>query len=842
MMDIRAKVFEQMDSGRICVFPTEVAARFFLIEYARLSEKGMVLDSQAVAWDAFYKNFSPSHPGLKAADLLVRKIFAVSFCHSEKATLLRHFSGLSPDGLASYFARILGQLSLASGHASGDMEADIQLVLDEYSAFLASNRLFEPLYDKAVVPDGFDPSAYVVFFPEAIAGYPLFVHQTGLELSTVGADASDLAADLEVFPNALCELRTQMRRIRCLLDEGVNPSEIIITCLGLDSARPFLEREARRYEIPIDIVQGRTLSEYSAGKFFPDVLNVISSDFSLESVQRLVLCGSYPYKDPKALRTMVSEAMSSRVISGRQDWLSRLSPESKELFEGLSRRITGFQKCRTVDQLRRAFNDFQDNCFISGAFRADENSLACHVYSYCVRLMKQLEKSMSDCGLDGLDGLFALYVRLLGETIYVPQSGQEGIKVYSYPQSAGLAPTKHFVICIDQEAARQETRYVTFLPDSITGDFILDRIDRTNSVLALYSCSSPEVCMSGSETGFSGASLCPPLFLSQNRKKEHVISGQKMDEYSSELDFWIGEDHGFVPNYRQKNGFDAFWQSFLEEICINDVPMSHHKPVLSSKSIDAFMQCPFKFKCMYQFKLEKLDLCPLSVDYIGIGNLIHEVFEQFFLDAGVIDPDCKDEYNKAVIEKYDHQFAKFRLTSSMSETALDFENSVLRKAISEIDFSGLAGFKASVSEKECRKDLDSCSLKGRIDLVFEDPDGNLGVLDLKSASFKAQLLTKKVGLDTPDGPFSVQLLVYNRLLEDDGRKIMFGAYLSVKDSKFYYGWDSAADSAKADSLLDSRLSQMMQSLAEGKLDPTPSTESCKNCEFYPICRRRYVIR
>ena len=56
-MDKRAYVFSAFETGAVCIFPTEVAARSALVDYALHSERAAILRDRAISFDTFRARF-----------------------------------------------------------------------------------------------------------------------------------------------------------------------------------------------------------------------------------------------------------------------------------------------------------------------------------------------------------------------------------------------------------------------------------------------------------------------------------------------------------------------------------------------------------------------------------------------------------------------------------------------------------------------------------------------------------------------------------------------------------------------------------------------------------------
>ncbi|NBK26698.1 MAG: hypothetical protein EOM68_32400, partial [Spirochaetia bacterium] len=244
----RTYVHTAFDELYICVFPTEVAARSFLADYALHGKRKAILAEQAISFDTFRAQFLPKHAQEQPANTLTRQLFA--------RTLLEKDHGLSyfinprfPEAnsrFSKYIASLLPQLGDALDEEvlalmGAEMQSDVKILYREYASFLALHQLFEPGYEVSSLQFAdvqVFSQKYCILFPELIAGVDALVESLGNPpWITLKASPPLLgnSAKLEVFDNHVEEIRTTMRRIRHLLDEGVPTRDILIGCANPNS-------------------------------------------------------------------------------------------------------------------------------------------------------------------------------------------------------------------------------------------------------------------------------------------------------------------------------------------------------------------------------------------------------------------------------------------------------------------------------------------------------------------------------------------------------------------------------------------------------------------------------
>ncbi|NCC65809.1 MAG: hypothetical protein EOM15_14265, partial [Spirochaetia bacterium] len=295
----RSYVHQAFDDGYICVFPTEVVARSYLLDYALNGKKQAILCSQAISYDTFRAQFLPHHTHKRPANNLVRQLFIHQFL--EAGNRLQYFLNSEyPEAdarFSSYLAGVLPSLSLALdagllAHLERPMVQDILLLYQSYVQFLDDHELFEPRYEQFSEPPDLDRSKkYCILFCDTIAEakelYEKLDKPSYIRLAPTPKTESWIA--LEVFPNHMQEIHTTLRRIRSLLENGVPTYAIGIGCASAAIMVPSLSQQAKLYGIPLSVREGKSPLSYSSGRFFSLLKDVYDDLFSLESLKSLLL-------------------------------------------------------------------------------------------------------------------------------------------------------------------------------------------------------------------------------------------------------------------------------------------------------------------------------------------------------------------------------------------------------------------------------------------------------------------------------------------------------------------------------------------------------------------------
>ncbi|MFA7109854.1 MAG: PD-(D/E)XK nuclease family protein, partial [Sphaerochaetaceae bacterium] len=479
------------------------------------------------------------------------------------------------------------------------------------------------------------------------------------------------------------------------------------------------------------------------------------------------------------------------------------------------------------------------------------------IYSFCVNQLEVLDRAMKEAGYDSFDNLYALYYGMLETTGYVEQVKQKGIKVFNYPVTLGIRPKYHFILGVNQDAIKQHNQYISFLSQEMLSSLeqleeaplLFKKKDFTDRVLSYYSFSGEQVFLSYAKKTFSSSVICPSLFQEEGLKIDFNEKGEfgfENDKDQKEKAFWA-EGKPFVPNVRQSEGFQSFSLlnfgekkknnfSWLDEV--KGLKTEEGKWKLSSTEINAFRDCPFKWVCKYSYRTSDDDFNILDEDYAEMGNFYHRVFESFFEEIKVFQIDKIESYRQILNDIYLKELKYYEDRVKIPESTLTYEkgnfNSIMENFLESKDVSTWED--KEFKGKEVGKTIinDNWTLNGKIDLILSNENGDLGVIDFKSSDSSI----KKTKLEDIKES-SVQLLVYNRLMEKD---LEFAAFYVVKDHKFKYCFSNPNEAKISRQILENIIKAMIDNIEKGELEPVISEKGCKDCIYKKVCRKKFVIR
>lgn len=285
-------------------------------------------------------------------------------------------------------------------------------------------------------------------------------------------------------------------------------------------------------------------------------------------------------------------------------------------------------------------------------------------------------------------------------------------------------------------------------------------------------------------------------------------------------------------NYKRLKGDDKFWGAIDDKFIFNEY---------YATKLDTFNTCPFKF-----YLKEILDYKPLSLEYIDEysidkGNLYHEILNVLYKNIDVFNIELeiiKEEINKLVdiylIEKEDDVEIEIQ-KNIYKDILLGFVKADIleHKKIK-------SKFNPKYFEKEFGKNFGNFNVRGKIDRIDEDNNGNLIVIDYKSKS-------------TPSGEKvrnleNIQLPIYSYILDKERVKAAY--YASIQGAsltKGFYHREFAPPNTKKTfteeeiqnfyEKVKELILEINNSINNGEFFVRPKTkDSCKFCDYKDICR------
>ncbi|MDY4610935.1 MAG: PD-(D/E)XK nuclease family protein [Sphaerochaetaceae bacterium] len=585
---------------------------------------------------------------------------------------------------------------------------------------------------------------------------------------------------------------------------------------------------------------------------------------------------------------------------GLADWYDSFKENVRDIctsstIQMLRRQLNQFQDRFFVDEqweriLEPIVEDEPQNDLAAAA--SPRTNPDADVYSFCMKRIDQLDDALATGGFTDRPGLFGMFLNMLETAKYVPQQEQKGIPVYAWPLTAGMSPRYHFVMNMSHGAVQVVQCRADFIPETMGDETLRGEDDLTPAVLALYRRTDSlqdGAYLSCSRQTYTDIALPPSWFVEHGRlcpPDRGIV--QAPDLFQVENTLWKGEIPATATctHANQKRWFEQAQRGILAPVQKSlDMARSPVKDVgmlrplyttvdgkallpLSATSLDLFDSCPFAWACKYLYDVDEQEFTVPPVDHRAMGNLIHSVYQRFFQGvterSGAYNSEQLDSYRELLNEIWEDELQRLsKRPDAPSASTFAWIRYSLQKQLPAILNAEAKTFPDTLSwgyeYKLEEVDLErGYSLEGRIDriVLLRSADGGppsphdavesngamFAVVDYKKGT---GIGPKQFNAKMEQGALaSCQLPVYRKLVRTAlGATVSTGAYYSVKDCRYSIIWKSDDEqAARMDDLLDEQISRLLRAVERGDLSATPSKDSCGNCMFRQVCRRRFAIQ
>ena len=835
-MVFKDEIFRLLDENDVTlVFPTEIASRYWLSAYAR-DCRCSILASRAMAFDRFKEKFSPSETGTPA-DRYYRLAFTSSFLESGMTGM--HY--LYSDTLKNYFHRFvpfimgilpsLGELESVE-IKNRSLSDDLHILKSAYACFLEKNGLFEPLWSKCSVRNARDfGGSYVLVGYDADVQMQKFMKELGdVDNITVLTLQSAGKPEYLKYLTSEAELEALFRKLQKLKEQGVATDDIIISTPAVDELRPYLERKSREYNTPLTFMKSLRLSETVPGRYLFSVRRCIGEGLSFRSLEALLLNSSIPFRDIGTNRRLIRFMIDHNHLSGSLDYsddqlLRDLLSEAREngdddmldLYRNLKSALSAIRRSDDGDELIKALHGLTALLLGNDEFSASDAESK-DVYSFIFSRLSEISRTLRQCSLS-VGNLFSVFMGEVENLSYVTQEKKTGIPVYEYGQDYLLDVPYHFLIGLNDANATVRNRVLNFLEDYEAEDPF--ELDVTEQLLAYYQSLSPNVCISGSETSYSGFQSSPAFFVRQNAVIEATLPDYApIFEKADSVSFSQASITSFSPKG--------------PNLAV-DSPGPARDPDserLSYTAISGYVKCPYSEYLGRGMTKDVPDSFePAKQDDQKIGSFLHNVIQAFMgnhIDM-LLDDSSLENYHAEIEAILDRMLEENRIfdgyiKASIRGRYLDSLKDVLTILLVPSRKTGYIG-PFTPRQNEQRLDKNSAFI-GYIDTVIEDQSGQVYLLDYKKGA----------------GNATYQLVLYKRLFEEEnpGRNVKDCFFYSMRDGVFR-GFSPEAW-IEQEQKLDNDIELTRSGYRAGNWITTPSKDACQLCVERSICRRRFNLQ
>lgn len=733
------------DPNVIFVFSTDVVMNSWIdwcVVNPEISGVDAVPLERFTAWDKFKSSFATSsQKGKTAIPAVLRKVFVNNLLRQNALNpffkkIINPSFAKDAYSFTDWISKMLPSLQLwhEKSEILDEEDEDYNELYKRYCAFLEENQFFEPSWLKPefVTID----KTFVIFYPEILEDYAdyieIFKNNENIHLITLPEDsATTNKAVCYKYSDSRRELRRTILQIRKLVAEKkADWNEITLNVPDLETYTPYLERELEKYCVPYVIRAGYPLTKNCAGQIFQEIYECYNTDFSYDSLRKLLLDEYVPWSEKNEKSGNVKQLKTSLIRAGNElhclcgyeeistnrkvdIWEKALNfpPYSESelpFYRALKNDITRICEAASFSGVYEAWIIFRNNFLEENNFSDSANK----IISRCITELKELvriEEDFFEKTEISINNSYKFFLEHISGKKYTMQNNATGISVYPYRLSAAANFKYQFVIDASQKNLEIQFKRLSFLSSQKRIKLGLDKEDRlfnpATAFIRLYNKIQDKsvIQFSYAESTFSGFAIMHNGLQSYDDKDENPL--KELDS----TDFIVNEEKLFLSDQKnsaiteaQKNQYE-FWRKItgnrveiqtenIKRIIqekINFVLIENRSKHLESKDgkkisvtqsdMKTFFPCPRKWFFGNVLSLKEDSLDTSLMDYFEMGNIHHRIIEFFLKDRiqnhnkklPVANPDFENE--EEIVNKV------FEITDFVinEDSKMNFRNSPL---------------------------------------------------------------------------------------------------------------------------------------------------------------------
>ena len=877
------------DPSTSFVFPTEVAARFWLRRALVFGRLRALRADRFLSWDQFDHQAldyeQRGEAGSRPAGIAERTLFAAGFLEANRRQgLLHELVPLGAEPLAFLPALrdllpCLHHLEELSGKwpaSSRGKRADLSLLAGEYRGYLRRTGLFEPAFRRPALRQ--DGRRYRLFYPEALEEFPAaegpLVSSGRVAVLRLGPP--ERVPPLRAFADSRQEMSWALASIASLLDRGVEPADIALTVGDLAVLEPHLRRQAAMLEVPLGIRLRRPLAELPPCRAFERIRACLDSGFSLAALRDLLLDGSLPWRTPARGLALVELGLKQRVVKnlpGADAWLRALrragergsrygeagSGGLRAYYRKLAATLQRIAFATDFRRLKEELTAFSKSLLDPSGWSREELA----AWQFALDTLDDLEEARAGVG-ELPAAPFRLWLAFLAATRYGRPVPEAGVNTYGYGVSAGIRPAHHFVIGASQAATRWVVKKLPGLGSHEEAALGEMEHDLSDTRLALYALSGGEVSFSFARRGLQGSNLPPGFFVAARAVREAESPPPHPDTLEERL--WLGgpgpED---PPSPLRQAGFRQALRTSLAPKGLDLTRSPLARPDLldralaglrdpggllgvSPTGLQLFRQCPFGFLLERLLGLERRESSPVALEPLEFGTLMHRVLQVFHERVRHLEPQAclaparRETYRRwlaGIVRRVFRAWPEPIPVAPVWRAARRLAEE-LALAFLDRDLEELPGARVRATERLLQDPRPEAGLvlRGKIDRISETSDGYL-VTDYKTGKVPS---SARIFGERPD---SFQMPFYVALARAAGLPVRRAAYYAIRDTRYVWvtgGPRPMADEQamqKALGRLEQAVGEMAARLRGGDFT---ATRTCQSCGQRGVCRARFAVR
>lgn len=834
---LEKELFSLVDKGSIIVLPTEESARAVLKCYVKSRKRG-ILASQIISFDRFASLFLREDK--RAVDDFERLLFSEAFQEHEVEKLSYFYNPEYPemkDNLSPFIRSMLPSLNEVFEKEIKDknLYKDLVHIMDSYKAFLEKNDLIEMGW--AQYKDRELDKDYYLLESDAFPKERklLKVLSDNPKIHRINIERKE--CNLTIYKNEAIELRALFQKIRELIKEGVPLNDIAISTSALTRLRPYIEREAALFDLPLNFVPGIAVKSTPPGRFMLSLNELYQKNYRIDDMKRFFLDPAFRFKDSDEVYAFISKAVALSVKDGRDRKNDRYRALGFPIYSKFRSALDSLMKEKDPLKVRVRYESLVSLLF--GEERFVNSDINDKVYSFTLdafsRFLKEAESFESMLSKP----LFPVFLDYVETLQYTPREKVKGINVYPFSEAALTPYRYHFLISLNENESHKLIREASFLSEYERESF--SDVEITEALLASYQLVNDNISYSSSENTYSGYSL-PLVALMDSAKRVERIDE---DPYQRENE---GKELSYIYPL-EREGYERALKSSFKDNKIHEeiIGIKSDYPKLSFSVVDDYRKCPYRYALKYLYGLDKTPPFEIvTFDYLELGTRLHSILERFFKSGEKDSEKIKDYFD----EEMNAWFDGMRYSADGNLIPMEFGSaSATKELISYVEHKCFENLKSIVNKiivesdvikdgNEIRfsSDIDnSYRLSGIADMIASSKlNDSFIIYDFKSGSkFDKKELPVK----------SLQFSIYDILMKCDERfkdkNVEKGVFVTIKDANVVTGWEYDDERAKADKALLDEVAALIKS---GNWNMSEDKNECQGCAYKGICRRKFVIR
>lgn len=660
----------------VFVFPTEIAASLWADRSIFVTDCQAVALERFLAWDKFKGEAVRSENQNKiSVPSTMRQIFVSRLIeqNAEKPffkSLISEKYSKTAESFSTWIASILPKLGMwkeyfEKNSSQKDAEdQDLLVLYEKYTEFLNKYGFFDPAWEKP--PFKSNGKHYFIFFPEINSDWEeyKFILESTKEFITL-VNVPDFSeennfnkSEVKFFNNSRVELKNIANKIFELHHQKkIDWQSMAISVPDMELYGSYIDRELELMEIPHVLRFSRPLSGTPAGNLFNQIKECVSSKNSYDSIKKLLLNDSLPWKNPELAQKLIAfgqenHCICSYVYGGEKiDVWEKSFGEAKykdfeveNFYNSLKIYLKKFNQAKNFNSIRTAYFEFRNKFFDMENCSDSANKILGRCVSELGALI-DLENQY-DCAVPSPFNFFA---EQLESKKYLEQASEFGVQIYEYKTAACAPFDCHLIIDSSQASLNVSYKDFSFLNENKRKKLLnRDESNVSDKFVQLYQLNSlKESAYFTCAERTLDAYAQPVSYLKMNDlrkvKDEKILFSE--NPYNLEKEWFIGnEDCEFPPKITeiQSKSFKN-WMNFqkivpvLQEKAVDAVTELNSKSAgnagqnsiyVSKSLLSKFYDCPRKwlFACR-EMNLKEQDKAAVLLDRFAAGNLYHKILE-----------------------------------------------------------------------------------------------------------------------------------------------------------------------------------------------------------------------